>query len=381
MPGVELLPLVIVTFILAGAVKGVIGLGLPTVALALITAASDLPTAMTLLLFPSFLTNLWQAMTGGAARQIIARTWPFLSAAMVTIPLGAIAADLWIKRKDLTVITSIYFGLLIGVFLTYVAVLALSPLLASFSTSPIVAWLPPILGMLLCYVSTSVLLQTRNDFRFIIPYVQFARDVRGLRPNVLDISSIVDGRIAELADTGLFQSRFVVPAAVMEDLQTSADAPEKHRRMRGRRGLDVLTRLRNTPTIEIEILSNREPLAESNSIESELIELTRELGGRIITNDPNLMKIASVRGIAALNVNDVAVALRPSYVPGDMLDVKLVKPGEEPGQGVGFLDDGTMVVVEHGRDVIGRTISVSVTSTLQTSAGRLVFARPEMHRG
>jgi uncharacterized protein YacL len=151
--------------------------------------------------------------------------------------------------------------------------------------------------------------------------------------------------------------------------------------MRGRRGLDVLTRLRNTPTIEIEILSNREPLAESNSIESELIELTRELGGRIITNDPNLMKIASVRGIAALNVNDVAVALRPSYVPGDMLDVKLVKPGEEPGQGVGFLDDGTMVVVEHGRDVIGRTISVSVTSTLQTSAGRLVFARPEMHRG
>jgi uncharacterized protein YacL len=300
---------------------------------------------------------------------------------MVTIPLGAIAADLWIKRKDLTVITSIYFGLLIGVFLTYVAVLALSPLLASFSASPVVAWVPPILGMLLCYVSTSVLLQTRNDFRFIIPYVQFARDVRGLRPNVLDISCIVDGRIAELADTGLFQSRFVVPAAVMEDLQTSADAPEKHRRMRGRRGLDVLTRLRNTPTIEIEILSNREPLAESNSIESELIELTRELGGRIITNDPNLMKIASVRGIAALNVNDVAVALRPSYVPGDMLDVKLVKPGEEPGQGVGFLDDGTMVVVEHGRDVIGRTISVSVTSTLQTSAGRLVFARPEMHRG
>jgi uncharacterized protein YacL len=300
---------------------------------------------------------------------------------MVALPLGAIVADLQIKRKDLTVITSIYFGLLIGVFLTYVAVLALSPLFASFPASPIVVWLPPILGMLLCYISTSVLLQTRNDFRFIIPYVQFARDVRGLRPNVLDTSCIVDGRIAELADTGLLQSRFVVPAAIMEDLQSSADAPEKHRRLRGRRGLDVLDRLRNTPTIEIEILATREPLAESNAPESEIIELTRELGGRIITNDPNLMKIASVRGIAALNVNDVAVALRPSYVPGDMLDVKLVKPGEEPGQGVGFLDDGTMVVVEHGRDVLGRTISVSVTSTLQTSAGRLVFARPEMHRG
>lgn len=300
---------------------------------------------------------------------------------MITIPLGAITADIWVKRKDLTVITSIYFGLLMGVFLTYVAVLALSPLLASFPASPIVGWLPPILGMLLCYISTSVLLQTRHDFRFIIPYVQFARDVRGLRPNVLDASCVVDGRIAELADTGLFQSRFVVPAAVMEDLQSSADAPEKHLRLRGRRGLDVLTRLGNTPTIEIEILSTREPLAESTSVESEVIEVTRELGGRIITNDPNLIKVASVRGIPAINVNDVAVALRPSYVPGDMLDIKLVKPGEEPGQGVGFLDDGTMVVVEHGRDVIGRTILVSVTSTLQTSAGRLVFARPEMQRG
>lgn len=300
---------------------------------------------------------------------------------MVTIPLGAIAADLWIKRKDLTVITSIYFGLLIGVFLTYIAVLALSPLLASFAASPVVSWIPPILGMLLCYISTSVLLQTRNDFRFIIPYVQFARDVRGLRPNVLDASAIIDGRIAELADTGLFQSRFVVPAAVMEDLQHAADAGDKARRMRGRRGLDVLDRLRSTPTIEVEILSVRDQAASTSSIESEVVELTRELGGRIITNDANLMKIASVRGVPALNVNDVAVALRPSYVPGDMLDVKLVKPGEEPGQGVGFLEDGTMVVVEHGRDVIGRTISVSVTSTLQTSAGRLVFARPEMHRG
>lgn len=300
---------------------------------------------------------------------------------MVTIPLGAIAADLWIKRKDLTVITSIYFGLLIGVFLTYIAVLALSPLLASFAASPVVSWIPPILGMLLCYISTSVLLQTRNDFRFIIPYVQFARDVRGLRPNVLDASAIIDGRIAELADTGLFQSRFVVPAAVMEDLQHAADAGDKARRMRGRRGLDVLDRLRSTPTIEVEILSVRDQAASTSSIDSEIVELTRELGGRIITNDANLMKIASVRGVPALNVNDVAVALRPSYVPGDMLDVKLVKPGEEPGQGVGFLEDGTMVVVEHGRDVIGRTISVSVTSTLQTSAGRLVFARPEMHRG
>jgi len=299
---------------------------------------------------------------------------------MIGLPIGVIVADTWVRNKDLTVITSIYFGLLIGIFLTYVAVLALSPILASFPNSPFLPWLSPILGMLLCYVSTSLLLQTRDDFRFIIPYVQFARDVRGLRPNVLDASAIIDGRIAELADTGLFQSRFVVPAAVMEELQEISDAADKARRMRGRRGLDILGRLRSTPTIDIEILAPRVQLADSVSAESEIVELARELGGRVITNDPNLMKIASVRGVPALNINDIAVALRPSYVPGDMIDVKIVKPGEEMGQGVGFLDDGTMVVVEHGRDVIGRTIPVSVTSTLQTSAGRLVFARPEMHR-
>ena len=299
---------------------------------------------------------------------------------MIGLPIGVIGADMKVRNKDLTVITSVYFGLLIGVFLTYVAVLALSPILASFPDSPIIPWLAPILGMLLCYVSTSLLLQTRDDFRFIIPYVQFARDVRGLRPNVLDASAIIDGRIAELADTGLFQSRFVVPATVMEELQDISDAADKTRRLRGRRGLDILSRLRSTPTIDIEILSSREPLADSASMESEVLEIARELGGRVITNDPNLMKIASVRGVPALNVNDIAVALRPSYVPGDLIDVKIVKPGEGQGQGVGFLDDGTMVVVEHGRDVIGRTIPVSVTSTLQTSAGRLVFARPEMHR-
>jgi len=294
---------------------------------------------------------------------------------MIGIPLSAILIDLFIKKKDLTIITSVYFGLLIGVFLTYVAVLALSPLLASFATSPILPWTPLILGMLLCYVSTSVLMQTRNDFRFIIPYVEFARDVRGLRPNVLDASAIVDGRIAELADTGLFQSRFVVPGSVMEDLQQDSDAVEKPKRMRGRRGLDVLTRLRNTPTIDVEILSSPGSLAQGTSVESEIVELARNLGGRVITNEPTLVKIAGVRGVPALNVNDIAVALRPSYVPGDMMDVKIVKQGEEPSQGVGFLDDGTMVVVEHGREMIGQSATVSVTSTLQTSAGRLVFAR------
>ena len=209
---------------------------------------------------------------------------------MIGLPIGVIGADMKVRNKDLTVITSVYFGLLIGVFLTYVAVLALSPILASFPDSPIIPWLAPILGMLLCYVSTSLLLQTRDDFRFIIPYVQFARDVRGLRPNVLDASAIIDGRIAELADTGLFQSRFVVPTTVMEELQDISDAADKTRRLRGRRGLDILSRLRSTPTIDIEILSSREPLADTASMESEVLEIARELGGK---RSPDLSGIFS----------------------------------------------------------------------------------------
>ena len=295
---------------------------------------------------------------------------------MVALPLLVIGIDTMIRRKELTVITAIYFGLLIGVFLTYVAILALTPLLAALPATPLLSWLPSILGMILCYVCTSLLLQTRDDFRFIIPYVEFARDVKGLRPNVLDASTIIDGRIADLADSGLFQSRFVVPSFVVDDLQEAAESGDKLRRIRGRCGLDVLSRLRTGKSIEMEVVTPHLEDDVDATSEARVVGMASELSGRIVTADPNVVKIAGVRSVQAININDLALALRPVFVPGDLLDVRLVKPGEEPGQGVGYLDDGTMVVVEHGRDQLGRTLHVSVTSTLQTTAGRLVFARP-----
>jgi uncharacterized protein YacL len=300
---------------------------------------------------------------------------------MVALPLTVIGIDASLRHKELTVITSIYFGLLIGVFLTYVAILALTPLLASVPATPLLGWVPSVLGMILCYTCTSLLLQTRDDFRFIIPYVEFARDVKGLRPNVLDASTIIDGRIADLADSGLFQSRFVVPSFVVDELQESAESSDKFRRIRGRRGLDVLARLRAGKSIELEVIPPRDDDDSEATSEARVVGMASHLGGRIVTADPNVMKIAGVRSVQSINIHDLALALRPVFVPGDLLEVRLVKPGEEPGQGVGYLEDGTMVVVEQGRDQIGRTVSVSVTSTLQTTAGRLVFARPEMHRG
>ena len=297
------------------------------------------------------------------------------------LPLAVIGIDVSLRHKDLTVITSIYFGLLIGVFLTYVAILALTPLLATVPATPLLGWTPSVLGMILCYICTSLLLQTRDEFRFLIPYVEFARDVKGLRPNVLDATTIIDGRIADLAESGLFQSRFVVPSFVVDELQEAAESADKFRRIRGRRGLDVLARLRAGKAVELEVASPRQGSDVEATTESRVVSMADDLGGRIVTADPNVVKIAGLRSVQAINVNDLALALRPVFVPGDMLDVRLVKPGEEPGQGVGYLDDGTMVVVEQGRDQIGRTVHVTVTSTLQTTAGRLVFARPEMHRG
>lgn len=301
--------------------------------------------------------------------------WAIL-AGMVVLPLTVIGLDGMIRRKDLTTITAVYFGLLVGVFVTYVTLLALQPILPLSPNDPLHSWLPLVLGSVLCYLCTSLLIQTRDDFRFLIPYVEFARDVRGLRPNVLDSTAIVDGRIADLAEAGVFESRFVVPSFVLDELQAAAESNDRQQRTRGRRGLDVLARLRENDAIDIDVITPRQESHDELAMETRVVDLARELGGRVVTIDASAAKLAGVRSVPAINVNDVALALKPTFMPGDAVSVRLVKAGEEPDQGIGYLEDGTMVVVESGREQIGRTVRAHVTSTLQTSAGRLVFARP-----
>ena len=301
--------------------------------------------------------------------------WAIL-AGMVVLPLTVIGLDGMIRRKDLTTITAVYFGLLVGVFVTYVTLLALQPILPLSPNDPLHSWLPLVLGSVLCYLCTSLLIQTRDDFRFLIPYVEFARDVRGLRPNVLDSTAIVDGRIADLAEAGVFESRFVVPSFVLDELQAAAESNDRQQRTRGRRGLDVLARLRENDAVDIDVITPRQESHDELAMETRVVDLARELGGRVVTIDASAAKLAGVRSVPVINVNDVALALKPTFMPGDAVSVRLVKAGEEPDQGIGYLEDGTMVVVENGREQIGRTVRAHVTSTLQTSAGRLVFARP-----
>ncbi len=290
----------------------------------------------------------------------------------VLLALGVIAIDIFTPRKQIEVISAIYFGLLVGVLLTYALWVALSPLIPDATTAAPVQLL---LAAILCYGCTSLLLQTKDDFRFVIPYVEFSRDLKGMRPIVLDTSAIIDGRLAELTETNIIESQLVMPGFVLAELQAIADSNDRLRRARGRRGLDILNRLRTQPKIEFQIYDRDLPEFAGQPVDMKLVILAKHLEGKLITGDFNLNKVAKVHNVPVINLNEVAASLRPQFLPGETFEVRIVKAGEGPEQGIGYLDDGTMVVIEGGRHRINATLNVAVTSTLQTQAGRMLFAK------
>jgi len=192
---------------------------------------------------------------------------------------------------------------------------------------------------------------------------------------VLDTSCIIDGRIEGLLETGFLEGPILVPQFVLQELQQVADASNDQKRNRGRRGLDVLNRIREA--YPNRVLINSEDYDEIPTVDAKLVRLAQELNSVLLTNDYNLNKVASFQDVKVLNINDLAQAIRPTYLPGDDIDLKILKEGKEPSQGVGYLNDGTMVVVEEGRDYIGVELEVVVTGSLQTSAGRMIFAKPK----
>lgn len=291
-----------------------------------------------------------------------------------SLAAAVIAADAFIQRKQIDIISGVYFGLLVGVLLTYVLTLALEPLLAEAQPQARFAT-QLLLGMVLCYLCISFLLQTKDDFRFIIPYVEFSKEIKGLRPYILDTSVVIDGRIADLVETNVLDNQLVMPRFVLTELQSIADSGDKMRRARGRRGLDVLNRMRNNEEVDFKIYDRELPEMDGQPVDMKLVLLAKHLEGKIVTGDYNLNKVARIHNVAVINLNDIANSLKPVYLPGENFAVRIVKPGEEIGQGVGYLDDGTMIVVEGGREHLGKEVRISVTSVLQTSAGRMIFGR------
>ncbi|HHV38671.1 MAG TPA: PIN/TRAM domain-containing protein [Tepidimicrobium sp.] len=194
-------------------------------------------------------------------------------------------------------------------------------------------------------------------------------------PKILDTSVIIDGRIADICKTGFIEGPLIIPEFVLEELQHIADSSDALKRNRGRRGLDILNKIQKE--LDIEVIIHDEDFDDIKEVDSKLLKLTQLLKGKVITNDYNLNKVAEVQNIDVLNINELANAVKPVVLPGEEMAVQVIKDGKESGQGLAYLDDGTMIVVESGKRYIGKTIDVLVTSVLQTSAGRMIFAKPK----
>jgi len=298
---------------------------------------------------------------------------------MLLVLLSFLLLDILIPRKRVEIMSPIYFGLLIGVILAYLMNQTVAPVFAREDlfrkeTGDYYNTVVNLLSLLIMpYLCISFLLQTRDQFRFIIPYVEFQRELKGARPLVLDSSALIDGRIADVVDTNMVDGQVLVPQFILQEVQDIADSHDKVRRSRGRRGLDVLRKLQQDTKVDVKV--QEAEAIKGKSVDQRLVDITREFNGRLVTNDINLNKLATVQGVDVVNLNDVANALKPRFLPGEQVRIRVVKEGEAAGQGIGYLDDGTMVVVEQGHRQIGNEVDTVVTSVLQNSAGRMLFCR------
>jgi uncharacterized protein YacL len=293
--------------------------------------------------------------------------------ALLLISQSVTIIDMTIRKKRIDVISGIYFGILVGVLLAYLMIQALTPIVPS--SSPYHTMVVMLTLLILPYLCVTLLLQTKDDFRFVIPYVEFQRDLKSGRPLVVDSSSLIDGRIADVVETQIIESQLFVPDFVLAEVQDIADSSDKNRRIRGRRGLEVLAKLQQSTVVDVKVMETSRTDFKMMTVDQKVVALAKQIRGGVITNDFNLNKVASVQGIPVINLNDVSNALKPRYIPGERLTIKVIKEGEGPSQGVGYLDDGTMVVCENASNLLGKEISVIVTSVLQSSAGRMIFGK------
>jgi uncharacterized protein YacL len=289
--------------------------------------------------------------------------------------------DVLTPKKKLTALAGVFFGLLVGILISWALANVVDMIMETFGiriTEPASTAIKWTLGVCVCYLVISIVMRTKDDVRFVIPYVEFAKQTKGARPLVLDTSAIIDGRIVDLCRSRLFDAPLIVPRFVLNELQLIADSADKLKRNRGRRGLDILNKMQSDSVIDIEIDDTMlDEVEEVKGVDQKLMMFTKAFNGRLATTDYNLSKVAQVREVDVVNINDLANSLKVVALPGETMEVKIIKPGEEAEQGIGYLDDGTMVVVEGARNKIGRELVISITSSLQTSAGKMIFGKFE----
>ncbi len=303
---------------------------------------------------------------------------PFGLANLVGLAFGfilsliVIALDIKVRKLPAKVLTGSLIGFLVGIALASLINSILGGMEFSFAEDYFLKLL--LLGGL-GYLGLMV--GAKKGEWLDLKNIKAAFKERGVieRYKVLDTSVIIDGRIADVCETGFIDGSLVVPQFILRELQRVADSSDSLKRNRGRRGLDILQKIKKQPNINVQISELDFP--DIKEVDLKLLEVCRYLGGKIITNDFNLNKIAQLRGIEVLNINELANALKPVVLPGEMMSVFIIKEGKEPTQGVAYLDDGTMVVVDNARKSIGKTIKMVVTSVLQTTAGKMIFGKFE----
>ena len=294
------------------------------------------------------------------------------------IVIGASAAiimiliEVGLRKVSVSGLSSAVFGLILGLIMAKLVGDAFS--LATVDAN-VLSRIRVGLTLIFCYLGMVMALRGKDEFNIIIPYVRLRRQDQSQDVVLLDTSVIIDGRIVDICKTRFLGGKVIIPKFVLRELQQIADSNDPIKRQRGRRGLEILNTIQNEPGMDITI--HEQDFSETSEVDAKLVLLAKLLEAKILTVDFNLNRVASIQGIKVLNINELANALKPVVFPGEEMHIKLIKEGKEHNQAIGYLDDGTMVVVEDARRLIGQDVKVVVTSVLQTQAGRMIFTKVE----
>ena len=342
-----------------------------------------LGAALGLLIGLSFVVGSSGIFGQGAYAGALIALWlvAWLIVGFAVLPYLTVVPAAWLIRWVQELSTAEFVTAVVGLVLGLLMGLLLGFPLAAFP-APLGTWLPIGVSVTLGLGMAGLTVAKRHDLIAAAEAIGLLRR-RGEEPAeprrgephaVVDTSAIIDGRIADIAEAGFLQGTLVVPRVVLEELQRIADSPDTMRRARGRRGLEIVARLQKEDRVPVEIADETHP--EIPEVDAKLVAMARARSGVILTNDFNLNRVAEIQGLRVMNVNSLANAMKPAVLPGEELRVRVIQEGKEAGQGVGFLDDGTMIVVEGGARHVDREIGVVVTRVLQTVAGRMIFAQP-----
>jgi len=287
----------------------------------------------------------------------------------VGVALFVLGIEIALKKTPVKGLIAGSVGLMAGFIL---ANLITRTVIAYPFTEPVAKVLQVAISLAVGYLGMMLAWRKREEFKILFPKLGLPFP-QAKKWKILDTSVIIDGRIADIVEAGFIEGTIVIPKFILGELQKIADSADSLRRKRGRRGLDVLGRMQKIASAEVVI--EEKDIPQVREVDAKLVKLAKLMGGKIITNDYNLNKVAKLQEVEVLNINELASALKPVILPSEDIKIRVVKGGKEPSQGVAYLDDGTMVVVEDGKNLIGEEVDVEVTSVLQTSAGRMIFAQ------